>query len=166
MARDGPKWGREVLFPANKNLADILGRTDFDFEIFYFLLFLDSKFPDFQVSRFPDFRKIGPYSLGDHFSESCLPRKMVQNGIGEIFWGQTFKNTPYFNLRVPDFWKPWTCGYVAAGAFFFRKMAPIGLEALNLWVRCRRRFFFSEKWLLDFCHVFRLKSSRFISVSG
>ena len=30
--------------------------------------------------------------------------------------------------------------------FFFQKMAPIFLEALSLWVRCRRRFFFPEKW--------------------
>ena len=41
-----------------------------------------------------------------------------------------------------NFWKPLTADYVAAGAFFFRKMAPIFLEAPNLWVRCRRRFFF------------------------
>ena len=34
MGREGPKWGREVFFPTNKNLADILGRTDFDFENF------------------------------------------------------------------------------------------------------------------------------------
>ena len=48
--------------------------------------------------------------------------------------------------RGPNFWKPFTCGYVAAGAFFFhRKRAPIFLEAPNLWVRCRRRFSFPEK---------------------
>ena len=34
IAWDGPKWGWEVLFPANPNLADILDKTDFDFEIF------------------------------------------------------------------------------------------------------------------------------------
>ena len=86
MGREGPKWGWEGLFPANPDLADILGRTDFDFENFQFLFFFDPKFPD--------------------FSESCAPRKMMQNGIDEILWGQTFKNTPYFNLRVADFWKP------------------------------------------------------------
>ena len=32
MAWEGPKWGREVLFPANPDLADILGDTDFDFD--------------------------------------------------------------------------------------------------------------------------------------
>ena len=48
---DGPKWGPRVFFAANPDLADILGRTDFDFEIF----FLDPKFPDFQV---PDFQNI------------------------------------------------------------------------------------------------------------
>ena len=33
-----PKWGREVLFPPNPNLADILGDTYFDFENFYLLV--------------------------------------------------------------------------------------------------------------------------------
>ena len=71
---------------------------------------------------------------------------------------------------VPDFWKPLTADDVAAGAVFFQKNGPhifgspelVGtlpqaplffqkngpgfLEALNLWVRCRRRFFFPEKW--------------------
>ena len=31
MAWDGPKWGREVIFLTNPDLADILGDTDFDF---------------------------------------------------------------------------------------------------------------------------------------
>ena len=39
IAWDGPKWGREGLFPANPDLADILGDTDFDFENFSFLHF-------------------------------------------------------------------------------------------------------------------------------
>ena len=39
MAWDGPKWGREVLFPANPDLADILGDADFDFENSYFFDF-------------------------------------------------------------------------------------------------------------------------------
>ena len=55
-AWNGPKWGRELFFPTNPDLADILGRTDFDFENFHFLDFLDPKFPDFQV---PDFQKSG-----------------------------------------------------------------------------------------------------------
>ena len=37
---------------------------------------------------------------GEHFSESCSPRKMMQNGMDKIFWGRTFKNTSYFNLRT------------------------------------------------------------------
>ena len=46
----------------------------------------------------------------------------------------------------PYVWKPLTCGYVAAGAFFrFRKMAPIFLEAPNLWLHCRRRLFCFQK---------------------
>ena len=42
MARDGPKWGREVFFPTNPDLADILGDTDFDFENFYVLEILEA----------------------------------------------------------------------------------------------------------------------------
>ena len=52
MAWDGPKWGREDFFPTNPDLANILGRMDFNFENFFFI-FLDPKFLDFQVPRFP-----------------------------------------------------------------------------------------------------------------
>ena len=36
MAWDAPKWGWEFLFPANPDLADILGDMDLDFENLYF----------------------------------------------------------------------------------------------------------------------------------
>ena len=42
MGWDGPKWGREVLFPTNPDLPDILGRTDFDFGNFHFFDFLEA----------------------------------------------------------------------------------------------------------------------------
>ena len=57
MAWDSPKMGREGLFLANHDLADILGRTDLDFENVNVFDELDSKFLDFQVPRFP---KSGP----------------------------------------------------------------------------------------------------------
>ena len=62
-----------------------------------------SKFPDFQVPRFPrfpDFRKIGPYSSGDHFPESCAPRKMMQNRMDEILWGRSFKGCMFSIFSV------------------------------------------------------------------
>ncbi len=40
IGREGPKWGGDASFRHKKNLADILGRTDFDFENFYFLIFV------------------------------------------------------------------------------------------------------------------------------
>ena len=43
MGPDGPKWAQEDFCPTNPNLADILGRTDLDFENFYFLDFLGSQ---------------------------------------------------------------------------------------------------------------------------
>ena len=49
----------ESLFPTNPNIADILGRTNFDFENSHFC-FLDPEFPDFQVARFPDWAWLGP----------------------------------------------------------------------------------------------------------
>ena len=48
-ACNGIKWGREVLFPTNPDLANILGDMNFDFGIRYVLI------PDFQIQvpRFP-----------------------------------------------------------------------------------------------------------------
>ena len=40
---DGPKWGQEDFFPTNPDTADILGRTDLDFENFYFWDFFGSQ---------------------------------------------------------------------------------------------------------------------------
>ena len=46
MAWDGPKWGREDFFLTNPDLANILGRTDLDFENCYLFHFVDTKFLD------------------------------------------------------------------------------------------------------------------------
>ena len=61
MAWDGPKWGQEDFVLTNPDLAGILGRADLDLENFSFLICWTqisgsqvSKFPDFQVPRFPD----------------------------------------------------------------------------------------------------------------
>merc|ERR1712185_288669 len=46
-----PRWlqmGPGGFFPTNPDLADVLGRTDFDFENLYFLDFVG-----FQIPRFP-----------------------------------------------------------------------------------------------------------------
>ena len=84
MARDGPKWGREGLLPANPDLADILGRTDFDFENFYFLILFVPKFPDFQVPRFPNFQKSGRAWAGP-----TGPGGLLSFGIPYIMWPYT-----------------------------------------------------------------------------
>ena len=53
-----PNGAGKVFFLANPDLANILGDMDLDFENFHFFsFFLDSKFLDFQVPRFP---KSGP----------------------------------------------------------------------------------------------------------
>ena len=65
IAWDAPKWGREVLFPANPNLADILGDTDFDFENFYFFDF-------FGPSLGPAWAQLGP-GLGPAWAHPLGP---------------------------------------------------------------------------------------------
>ena len=79
IAWDGPKWGQEDFFPANPDLADILGRTDFDFDNFCFFGFVGSQIPRFpgsQISKFPD-RGLGQawadLDLLDH-SSAVAPR--------------------------------------------------------------------------------------------
>ena len=64
----GLKWVQEDFFPTNPDLADILGRTDLDFENFCFLDFLGS-----QISGLgplgpslgpPTWAQLGPTHLG------------------------------------------------------------------------------------------------------
>ena len=47
---------RPWFFPTNQGLAKILGKTDLHSENFYFWIFLDSGFPDFQIPGFQDSR--------------------------------------------------------------------------------------------------------------
>ena len=59
MAWDGPNGTRRIFVPTNPDLADILGRTDLNFENCYFLIFWNPTFwisrsPDLQISGFPD----------------------------------------------------------------------------------------------------------------
>ena len=56
------KWGREVLFPANPDLADILGDMDLDFDNFICCVFF--WIPNFWISRFPDFQNLAWAGLG------------------------------------------------------------------------------------------------------
>ena len=75
MGWEGPKWGREVLFPANPDLAVIFGRTVLYFEFSVFVVF-DFRFLDFQVPRFPKSGlglglALGLWALGLLFQHQC-----------------------------------------------------------------------------------------------
>ena len=64
--------GRRMFVPANPDLADMLGRADFDFEMFYFFDVCAFKISRFIASVDPDI----PYSLlgfYPHFFMSDLP---------------------------------------------------------------------------------------------
>ena len=65
--------GSGGFFPTNPDLADILGKTDFDFENFYFLDFLDPKFPDFQVPDFQISRNLAWARLGPSMGPGLGP---------------------------------------------------------------------------------------------
>ena len=57
--------GARRIFPTNPDLADILGRTDLDFENFYVWGILgDLKSPDFQVPDFKISRNLAWAHLG------------------------------------------------------------------------------------------------------
>ena len=53
IAWDGPKWGREGLFPTNPDLANILGDMDLDVDNYHFLFlgFQLYGFPGSQISK-------------------------------------------------------------------------------------------------------------------
>ena len=77
IASDGPKWGQEDFFPTNPNLADILGRTDLNFAIFWKGSFGPSisGFPSPQISKFLDFQiPRSPNSQIPRFPDFQVPR--------------------------------------------------------------------------------------------
>ena len=90
MAWDGPKWGREDFFPTNPDLANILGRTDLNVKNFYVFHFLDLKFLDFQVPRFPKSGLGRAWALGGGPSTT-----------GQMFQGVGLKSKA-FNLAFRD----------------------------------------------------------------
>ena len=49
MSQMAPNGARRIFVPTNPDLVGILGRTDLDFENFHFWVFLDPRFPDFQI---------------------------------------------------------------------------------------------------------------------
>ena len=88
-----PNGAGKFFFPANPDLADILGDVDLDFENSVFDIFLDSKFLDFQVPRFPKsglgrawaLGRAGPRAVGQRFSPLVVPHSLVaQNGAGGL----------------------------------------------------------------------------------
>ena len=81
MVWDGPKWGWEVLFPANPDLADILGDTDFDFEN-VFLIFVGSQISGLGPAWAhplgpgvgpPTWARLGPTHLGPAWAHPLGP---------------------------------------------------------------------------------------------
>ena len=91
-----PNKARRIFVPTNPDLADILGRTDLDFENLYFYDLLDPTFldfqvprspnfwisrsPDFQVVRFPDFQTPPP-AVAEEFSDPNLTPLPTHPGI-------------------------------------------------------------------------------------
>ena len=90
--KNGLRWpqiGPGGFFPTNPDLADMLGRTDLNFEIFYFFDFLDPTFLDFQVprspnsqmSRSPEFQTPPTPTAPDEFSDPNLTPLPMHPGI-------------------------------------------------------------------------------------
>ena len=120
MARDGPKWGREVFFRLIQTLPTFWTERILILRFFIFGFFLDPKFPGSQISRFPENRSL--FVGRPFFRKLCASKNGAERYRRNIL-GPNFQKHPLFQFKGPRF-----------------------LEALNLWVRCRRRLFFSEKW--------------------
>ena len=74
MGPDGPKWAQEDFFPTNPDLADILGRTDFDFENFYSCDFLGSQVSGLGPAwAHPLGPHVGPPTLGPTWAHPLGP---------------------------------------------------------------------------------------------
>ena len=77
----------------NQDLADILGRTDLDFEDFYDFAFLDHKFPNFQVPDFQISRNLAGTGLGQvHPLPECVG--------GPLGWAGAPQRSPRLVPRV------------------------------------------------------------------
>ena len=95
---DGTKWGREVLFPANPDLVDILGRTDLDFESFYFFDFLGlqiSRCPGPQISRFPENWSL---FVGRPFFRKLFASKNDAERYRRNILGPNFQKHPFISI--------------------------------------------------------------------
>ena len=90
MGPDGPKsMGPGGFFPTNPDLADILGRTDLDFENFNFLFFWGPKFLAWA--------QLGPTHLGPAWAHPLGP------GVGPPTWAQLGPTqTPPDEFSNPD----------------------------------------------------------------
>ena len=69
----------EDSFPTNPDLADILGRTDVDFENSYSLVFFGYQISRFPGSRFPSFQQSG---LGQAWARCRLGLGRARPGLG------------------------------------------------------------------------------------
>ena len=67
---EGPKWAREDFLPTNPDLADILGRTDFDFEFLFFGFFGPPPWARLGPSLGPAWAQLGP-GLGPKLGPRC-----------------------------------------------------------------------------------------------
>ena len=93
---DGPKQGREGIFLANLDLADILGRTDLDFENFHSFRFLDSIVLD--SNSFPFF--LGLLSMDRKYAKH-VPKLLTFLGgpMGSIHLGVSVTGTEHEQLQ-------------------------------------------------------------------
>ena len=100
MASDGPGG----FFPTNPDLADILGRTDLDFENLYFFDILDPKVLDFQVPRSPNFWISRPPDLQiPRFPDFQVPRfpdllTWMMSALGVLGESCTLAGGPSFEV--------------------------------------------------------------------
>ena len=119
-----PNVAGRIFFLLIQTLPTFWAERILILRIFILGIFLDSKIPDFQVPRFPENRSL--FVGRPFFRKLCASKNGAERYRRNIL-GPNFQKHPLFQFKGPRF-----------------------LQALNLWVRCRRRNFFPRKKAPDF----------------
>ena len=111
-----PNGARRILFPTNPDLANILGRTDLNFEIFYFFSFFRTQisgFPGLQIFKFPDQGLVGApsaappdHKVGEIQGTRTIPREPHQCKPCLGKHARCDSGTGFQTSRFPDFQIP------------------------------------------------------------
>ena len=97
--------------------------------------------PNFQISKISRFPENRSLFVGRPFFRKLCASKNDAEPYRRNILGPNFQKHPLFQFTAPIFLQAPNLWVRCRRRFFSHKKRPIFLEAPNLWVRCRGRFF-------------------------